>query len=79
MKQQLQVLDIDVAAQGRDLLVRNSRLRGEEIKIIVTGVVNNRAWHHYFVGELKGEPHRGRGHRHRRQQQEEFPVDSKNK
>ena len=33
--------------------MRNSRLRGEEIKIIVTGVVNNRAWHHYFVGELK--------------------------
>ena len=40
---------------GQDLLVRNSRLRGEEIKIIVTGVVNNRAWHHYFVGELKGD------------------------
>ncbi|HJS76627.1 MAG TPA: class I SAM-dependent methyltransferase [Burkholderiales bacterium] len=55
VEQQFQVLDIDVAAQGRDLLVRNSRLRGEEIKIIVTGVVNNRAWHHYFVGELKGD------------------------
>ena len=55
VKQQFQVLDIDVAAQGRDLLVRNSRLRGEEIKIIVTGVVNNRAWHHYFVGELRGD------------------------
>jgi len=55
VKQTYQVLDIDVAAQGRDLLVRNSRLRGEEIKIIVTGVVNNRAWHHYFVGELKGD------------------------
>jgi SAM-dependent methyltransferase len=55
VKQQFQMLDIDVAAQGRDLLVRNSRLRGEEIKIIVTGVVNNRAWHHYFVGELKGD------------------------
>jgi hypothetical protein len=55
VKQQFQMLDIDVAAQGRDLLVRNSRLRGEEIKIIATGVVNNRAWHHYFVGELKGD------------------------
>jgi len=55
VKQTYQVLDIDIAAQGRDLLVRNSRLRGEEIKIIVTGVVNNRAWHHYFVGELKGD------------------------
>jgi SAM-dependent methyltransferase len=55
MKQKYQELDIDVAAQGRDLLVRNSRLRGEEIKIIVTGVVNGRAWHHYFVGTLKDD------------------------
>jgi hypothetical protein len=55
VEQQFQVLDIDVAAQGRDLLVRNSRLRGEEIKIIVTGIVNGRAWHHYFVGTLRDE------------------------
>jgi SAM-dependent methyltransferase len=53
VKQKYQELDIDVTAQGKDLLVRNSRLRGEEIKIIVTGVVNGRAWHHYFVGMLK--------------------------
>ncbi|MCD6044429.1 MAG: hypothetical protein K0R40_4032 [Burkholderiales bacterium] len=53
--QKYQVLDIDAEAQGRDLLVRNSRLRGEELKIILTGVVNGRAWHHYFVGTLKGE------------------------
>ena len=55
IKQKYQELDIDVAAQGRDLLVRNSRLRGEEIKVIVTGVVNGRAWHHYFVGTLKDD------------------------
>ena len=55
VKQTYQVLDIDVAAQGRDLLVRNSRLRGEEIKVIVTGIVNGRAWHHYFVGTLKDD------------------------
>ena len=55
VKQRFQVLDIDVAAQGRDLLVRNSRLRGEEIKLIVTGIVNGRAWHHYFVGTLKDD------------------------
>ena len=53
VKQKYQVLDIDASAQGRDLLVRNSRLRGEEIKIVVTGLVNGRAWHHYFVGTLK--------------------------
>ena len=55
IKQKYQELDIDVAAQGRDLLVRNSRLRGEEIKLIVTGIVNGRAWHHYFVGTLRDE------------------------
>ena len=55
VKQTFQVMDIDVAAQGRDLLVRNSRLRGEEIKVIVTGIVNGRAWHHYFVGTLKDD------------------------
>jgi len=55
VSQKYQELDIDVSAQGRDLLVRNSRLRGEEIKVIVTGIVNGRAWHHYFVGTLKGE------------------------
>ena len=55
IKQKFQLLDIDAFAQGRDLLVRNSRLRGEEIKIIVTGIVNGRAWHHYFVGTVKGD------------------------
>jgi SAM-dependent methyltransferase len=54
MQQKYQELDINVSAQGKDLLVRNSRLRGEEIKIIVTGIVNGRAWHHYFVGTVKG-------------------------
>jgi len=55
VRQKYQELDIDVTAQGRDLLVRNSRLRGEEIKIIVTGIVNGRAWHHYFAGQLKDD------------------------
>jgi len=55
IKQKFQMLDIDAAAQGRDLLVRASRLRGEEIKVIVTGIVNGRAWHHYFVGVLKDD------------------------
>ena len=59
VRQKYQELDIDVAAQGRDLLVRNSRLRGEEIKIIVTGIVNGRAWHHYFAGQLKDDRIRG--------------------
>src|SRR5688500_7463608 len=55
VKQSFQLLDIDAAAQGRDLLVRNSRLRGEEIKMVITGVVGARAWHHYFVGRLQAD------------------------
>jgi SAM-dependent methyltransferase len=55
IKQHYQMLDVEVGAQGRDLLVRNTRLRGEEIKLIVTGIVNGRAWHHYFVGTLKDD------------------------
>ena len=51
--QSFQMLDIDVTAQGRDLLVRNNRLRGEELKMIVTGIVNGRAWHHYFIGTVR--------------------------
>jgi len=53
IQQKYQMLDIDTSAQGRDLLVRNSRLRGEELKIVVTGLVNGHAWHHYFVGKVK--------------------------
>ena len=55
IKQNFQLLDIDAATQGRDLLVRNSRLRGEEIKMVITGLIDGHAWHHYFVGQLKGE------------------------
>jgi len=52
--QKFQVLDVNAAAQGRDLLVRASRLRGEEIKLVVSGVVNDHAWHHLFTGTLRG-------------------------
>jgi SAM-dependent methyltransferase len=55
IRQHFQMLDVEVGAQGRDLLVRNTRLRGEEIKLIVTGIVNGRAWHHYFIGTLKDD------------------------
>jgi SAM-dependent methyltransferase len=54
VKQRYQELDIEVLAQGRDLLVRNSRLRGTEIKMVVTGIVGSRAWNHLFEGEIQG-------------------------
>ena len=55
IEQKYQMLDVSVAAQGRDLLVRNTRLRGEEIKLVITGLVGSRAWHHYFVGQVRGD------------------------
>jgi len=52
--QKFQVLDVHAAAQAGDLLVRASRLRGKGIKLVVTGVVNDHAWHHLFTGTLRG-------------------------
>jgi len=52
--QRFQELDIQVGAQGRDFLVRNSRLRGTEIKMLVTGIVGARAWNHLFEGRIDG-------------------------
>ena len=55
VKQHYQMLDVDAATGGRDLVVRNTRLRGEEVKLVVTGLVGTRAWHHYFVGRAQGD------------------------
>ena len=60
VRQKYQEMDIEVGAQGRDLLVRNSRLRGTEIKIVVTGIVGARAWNHLFEGHVDGERIAGR-------------------
>ena len=53
--QEFQILDVNARAEGRDLLVRASRLRGDEIKLVVTGLVAGHAWHHLFAGRMKGD------------------------
>ena len=53
--QEFQVLDVSARAEGRDLLVRASRLRGDEIKLVITGLVAGHAWHHLFVGRVNGD------------------------
>jgi SAM-dependent methyltransferase len=50
--QRYQALDVDVRAQGRDLFVRASRLRGDEVKLAVSGVVGAHAWNHFFEGRV---------------------------
>src|SRR5262249_1713108 len=54
IRQRYQVLEVDATAQGRSLLVRASRLRGDEIKLVVTGLIGDHAWHHLFVGRIDG-------------------------
>ena len=58
--QHFQALEVEVIAQGRDLLVRASRLRGTEIKLAVSGIVGERAWNHLFEGRIDGDAIRGR-------------------
>ena len=58
--QRFQELDIQVGAEGRDLLVRTSRLRGTEVKMLVTGIVGTRAWNHLFEGHIEGGRMTGR-------------------
>jgi len=53
--QRFQELDIKVGGDGRDLFVRTSRLRGTEIKMVVTGIVGTRAWNHLFEGRIDAD------------------------
>jgi len=53
--QKYQALDVQAASGGRDIVVRNSRLRGEEIKLVATGLVRGRFWHQLFVGAVRGD------------------------
>ncbi len=52
--QRYQVLEVAASAGGRELAVRGARLRGEDIRIALTGTVGGRAWNHLFRGKLSG-------------------------
>jgi len=53
--QHYQMLDVHALAEGREVVVRNTRLRGEEVKLVITGLVSSRPWHHLFVGTARGD------------------------
>ena len=53
--QKYQALDIDAAVGGETLMIRNSRLRGDEIKMVLTGKVRGRYWQQFFAGIVRGE------------------------
>ena len=37
------------------MVVRGARLRGEEIRLSVSGVIAGKAWNHLFRGKLTGD------------------------
>jgi SAM-dependent methyltransferase len=53
--QHYQMLQVETRTGGRELVVRNTRLRGEEVKLVVTGIVGARPWHNYFTGQARGD------------------------
>jgi SAM-dependent methyltransferase len=55
--QKYQMLDIDAAVQAGKghMTIRNSRLRGDELKVVITGIVGAKSWHHWFVGSVRGD------------------------
>ena len=55
IEQAYQDLRIKAFTGGHEQRVRGSRLRGEELRMVVTGVVGERAWNHAFRGTVKGE------------------------
>ncbi len=52
--QEYQLVDVDARLAAGPLVVRGARLRGEEIRIAVTGLVGGKAWNHMFRGTLAG-------------------------
>ena len=52
--QKYQALDIEARYAGRELTVRGHRLRGDEIKIAVTGRAEGAPAHHLFQGTVQG-------------------------
>lgn len=57
--QKYQQIDAKARVQGHEMVVGGTRLRGREIKLVVTGVVDGRPWNQMFRGEIDGDTVRG--------------------
>lgn len=55
VEQIYQRLDIVARASGIEVAVRGTRLRGDEVKVVVSGNVGGKPWNHLFRGILKGD------------------------
>ena len=50
--QKFQILDVDARAGGSQMVVRGARLRGEELRMAITGVVGGKGYNTLFAGKL---------------------------
>ena len=50
--QNFQILDVDARAGGSTMVVRGARLRGEEIRLVVTGTVGGKGYNVLFRGKV---------------------------
>jgi SAM-dependent methyltransferase len=54
IRQTYQMLDVEADESGRELVVRASRLRGAEIKLVVSGLVGGRPMNLLLAGRIDG-------------------------
>ncbi len=52
VKQTYQMLDVDARTGGENMVVRGARLRGEEIRLAVTGMVGGKGYNSLFAGKV---------------------------
>ena len=50
--QKYQILDVDTRAGGSSMVVRGARLRGEEIRLAITGLVGGKGYNTLFAGKV---------------------------
>ena len=55
VSQQYQMLEVKAFAGSREQAVRGTRLRGEEIRLVMSGLVNEKPFTQAFKGVVKGE------------------------
>ncbi|MDX1375168.1 MAG: class I SAM-dependent methyltransferase [Burkholderiales bacterium] len=60
IRQTYQMLDVEADESGRELVVRASRLRGREIKLVVSGLVGGRPMNLLLAGKVEGARIEGR-------------------
>lgn len=60
IRQTYQMLDVEADVSGRELVVRASRLRGREIKLVVSGLVGGQPMNLLLAGRVEGARIEGR-------------------